>query len=240
MKRLLLLSAILFSHFALHSQDTGNHSTILQSQVFNDGRSVSLVADSGWADAMASDYNLSLRFTAVDGVTLATIPLDFLDTSLSGNPLTEINIHFTDPKTGFLYGYETGYGYLTFLFRTEDGGKTWKRIILDDIGYSSQLSRNDFFMFNTKQGIIISLGNFPVEFHYFLTSDGGKTWQEHQSTLPDKDMMLTNGEDYLKASFSSDGKVTVMIIDPVDYNSNITKTFVLQSSNFGESFHEMK
>jgi hypothetical protein len=154
----------------------------------------------------------------------------FYDTATSFGPgptaPEEIHISFTDELNGFLYGYGTIYTYYPFIYRTADGGKTWTRIELN----TGQLYKNSFYMFDAQHGIAISNSGHGNTYDYFITSDGGVTWQKQSITAnaddPKKPVNLVEPWPV----YRPDGKVTIVF---GGYH-------VFQSTDHGNNFKLLK
>jgi hypothetical protein len=182
------------------------------------------------------DYEL--LFTN-DGRTFDSIDLSTVCSfTKKGNPVTEMNILFVNRYLGFLYGNLTGYMFYPFLFRTEDAGKTWQRIKLNTAG--TPFRKSDFFMFNETRGIQFNNWNSEPIIKYSLTSDGGKTWKNRTFKISRNDFRLLNAAPYLSEIYSTDGSVTLILTNPDEKTGKISKTAIIHSTDFGETFKEIK
>lgn len=183
--------------------------------------------------------NYILKYTSDGGKTFKLQQLDTINNILKvRNPISEINIFFVNELIGFIYGYVTGYGFEQFLFRTDDSGKTWAT--LNDIQARHPLRRCDFFMFNEKQGILLSNWNNEPNFNYSITTDGGKIWTQRSFKLSIKNFRILNSDRYLNTVFSVDGLCTIIFTNPDFENNKSNKVIILQSKNFGQDFYELK
>lgn len=147
------------------------------------------------------------------------------------------SIFFVNDSVGFLTESGGCYASYNWLFRTNNGGLTWKFIETGsrtEGNYYSKLSNETFYMFNERAGIII----WRVEKNnliYSITNDGGLVWAE-------KKMKVSNLSGKVKLSaieFSAEGQVLVSVSDKYILESQRKKTTILESTNFGKSFREI-
>ena len=85
------------------------------------------------------------------------------------------DVHFTDPKTGFISGtYRDLHYYGGFLMKTEDGGQSW------------ELENNPGFVPARIYFLNDSLGYITDSWGWYVyaTSDGGENW------MPDEEMQI--------------------------------------------------
>lgn len=168
-----------------------------------------------------------------------------------GNPITMLYIHFISVNTGFVYGYESGYGEFPMLYKTTDGGKTWNRRLFKEQESLCSINEDNFHMFNQKQGIMIVNPSFYIadekkyneqHFDYFITNDGGLTWKKKKVDLTSYNIYVHNREhndyayytsEWMKNMYKKEGTIVSII-------SNKNKTIVLCSDDFGESFRVLK
>jgi photosystem II stability/assembly factor-like uncharacterized protein len=184
-------------------------------------------------------YQLQLKYSNDDGKTFTLCNLDSVLSILTGELKTaSLNIHFVKKNLGFIYGYTAVYAFYPMLFRTEDGGKTWQTIFAGGMG--TPLRRSDFFMFNESRGIIVSNWNNEPNFYYKLTDDGGKTWKHHTFKISTKNIRILNAEGLLGEVYSEDGLVTVIFTVPDEGKRGSGKILVIQSTDYGETFKELK
>lgn len=154
--------------------------------------------------------------------------------------MEEVFLYFPNRNLGFLYGkFAVSGPYLyssnPFILRTEDGGKKWE-LYLPPIG--DGIARNDFFMFNEKQAILmpVSLG-YDGKLPYLVSSDGGKTW-EQKTVEPGQ-----NQFGLFSVSFTADGTCTLVISYGSGKRENDNDqghTMVLRSENYGRTFRVLK
>jgi hypothetical protein len=195
-------------------------------QQFKDARIISLV------HVLNKDSTSSYQLLFVDLLKKDTIR-NIID-SIQHVPCSEPNgIFFINDLTGFLTECGGCYGYYNYLFRTTNRGLTWKKIAVGN-EWVSNLNNKTFYMFNEQQGIIVWGINGDV-FEYSITHDGGASWER-------KDIKFENVF-YRKTSsidFSSDGQVTIVFNEPYLLESERKRTLVIQSNDYGKSFHKMK
>jgi photosystem II stability/assembly factor-like uncharacterized protein len=86
---------------------------------------------------------------------------------------------FRDMKNGWIGGSQPIIGH-SYLYRTTDGGKTWEFQDLSIPAAYSSTSVLDFApkFFNSKDGVLpVSLETQTQNIDFFVTHDGGQTWQ---------------------------------------------------------------
>ena len=179
------------------------------------------------------EYEL-LLFGKEDTVVSRTILNDHVYTM--SNPI-KFYMKFISVNTGFIYGYESGYGEFPLLYKTADAGKTWKRTLFKEGESLSTIDEDDFHMFNQKQGIMIvnpiyynSKTKYNVnQFDYFITKDGGLTWEKKIVDLTKVNVTISNYNDDVQNIYKKEGTIISII-------SDTEKTIVLRSNDFGESF----
>ena len=98
-----------------------------------------------------------------------------------GNPITMLYIHFISVNTGFVYGYESGYGEFPMLYKTTDGGKTWAPRML---GYASlhNLILKDIAFIDETTGWICAYDVAKRTSVIYVTADGGESWKKQMSS----------------------------------------------------------
>lgn len=159
----------------------------------------------------------------------------------NSNPIEALYMQFISVNTGFIYGYEHGFGFFPKLYKTVDGGKTWNSVLFEAIKPICPLSKSSFHMFNQKQGIIIvNPAKYQVgkEYHqnhfdYFITNDGGLTWEKKSLDLTNQNIEVVNYEDSIQSIFKQNGTIVSII-------SKDDKTVVLRSDDFGATFKVLK
>ena len=139
---------------------------------------------------------------------------------------------FVNRKLGFLYGTSMAYRYYPFMYRTEDGGKTWALLTSSELGTMHSFSGEQFHMFGEKQGIIIWSVGRASEQTYSLTSDGGATWTVHAIKTAE-DAYLTN------TTYTMDGLTMTFAVNGKKENEPV-RTIVMRSTDFGRTFKELK
>ncbi len=75
----------------------------------------------------------------------------------------------------------------TYLFRTDDGGKTWSQVtmMLPGKAQSSELTIEQVKFFSPTQGFLaIRLTSNSLETIFYITQDGGQTWNPAPASLP--------------------------------------------------------
>lgn len=171
----------------------------------------------------------------------------------TGNPKENLSFQFLNPKTGFAYGNEVGYGVWPFLYKTTDGGETWTNLFFEDHQYGDPLMKEHFFMFDENRGILIQKHwvktNFLLRapngrFYYYITKDGGQTWKKKSKKLKTMNPRYENDDHFLKCEFNSKGEVSIYILRP-PWASGPDKREIkerilleLRSDDFGNHFSE--
>ncbi len=217
---------------------------IIQVQLLSRGEAYYLVSQNSYINNDSSSilnqrYEIQLKYTKDDGKTFSLCTLDSVLAKLEG-PLSpaSLNIQFVNKSLGFIYGYSAIYAFYPVLFRTDDGGKTWQTIYAGGTG--TPLRRSDLFMFNETKGIIVNNWNNEPFFHYMLTADGGKTWEQHRYKISRKDIRILNADGMLNEVYSEDGVVTIVFTNPDGGNRGSGVLHVIQSTDHGKTFRELK
>ena len=127
-----------------------------------------------------------------------------------------------DMKTAWIGGvvYSSG---STYLFRTDDSGKAWSQVtmMLPADAQSSELTIEQVKFFSPTQGFLaIRLTSTTQETIFFITSDGGQTWNPAPATLPNSGLLeIPSAQEmifYYSNQFyvTKDAAQTFEIIDP--------------------------
>lgn len=97
-------------------------------------------------------------------------------------------IAFRDDNTGFI----AGYGSISFMLRTDDGGETWTTDMLD----YEHTGITDMHFFNDKVGVAVGYGSDQFfSGNSYKTTDGGETWTPSEAvedSLPLQNMFFVN------------------------------------------------
>ena len=245
MKYLILL-AFNFSIIAsLYAQkDIDKTEQLIQIQLLSSKEAYYLVSKNSYLNNDSSlfenlRFQIQLKYTDDDGKTFSLCNLDSVLIKLRGVLNTpSLNIHFVNKNLGFIHGYATVYAFYPILFRTEDGGKTWQTISAGQMG--TPFRRSDFFMFNESKGIIVNNWNNEPYFNYMLTEDGGKTWKQHTFKTSRKNIRILNAEGLLSEVYSEDGHVTILFTNPDNGKRGSGIIHIIQSTDFGKTFKELK
>jgi len=75
----------------------------------------------------------------------------------------------------------------TYLFRTDDGGKTWSQVtmMLPGKAQSSEMTIEQVKFLTPSQGFLaIRLTSNSLETIFYITQDGGQTWNPAPASLP--------------------------------------------------------
>ncbi|MDH4474301.1 MAG: hypothetical protein QE487_16975 [Fluviicola sp.] len=146
------------------------------------------------------------------------------------------SILFTNDSVGFITLTGGCYMYNNRLYRTTNKGKQWERVDLGKESYnSSQLSGENFQMFDEQRGIII----WQIEedhLTYSITTDSGINWSFQKQKLPFESISHNAAIEVIY--FTQNGEVT--LITRYRQQNGTDKTAVLQSIDFGKSFNLLK
>ena len=159
-----------------------------------------------------------------------SVTIDSIDHVPCGN----ISAQFVNEKLGFIY--ETGGCYATYnwLYRTEDGGNTWKRVIAKIDNEFSYIRGKEFFMFNEKSGIVLWQMK-DEQLTWLVTNDGGLTWTNKTENFKDV------GEQFqyiIQTSFNENGIITLHVTANMQSLEEMKKNLVMiQSIDAGNSFY---
>ncbi len=156
-------------------------------------------ADNGWMMADlgvgAGSMAIAIFQTTNGGATWTRTYTN--DPSIEGAadslPLGGIKVMMVplDMNTAWVGGvvYSSG---STYLFRTDDGGKTWSQVtmMLPAIAQSSELTIEQVKFLSPTQGFLaIRLTSTSQETIVFTTSDGGETWDPAPTSLPNSGVL---------------------------------------------------
>lgn len=243
MKLILILIFNTLLTECLYAQNRDTTERLIQIQLLSSKEAYSLVSRA-WKinnDSLNFEnlrFNFELKYSNDGGKTFTLCNLDSVVSVLTGvlnNPT--LNIHFVNKDLGFIYGYSTVYAFYPILFRTDDGGKTWKTIFA---GMGTPFRRSDFFMFNEKKGIIVNNWNNEPNFNYMLTDDGGKTWRQCTFKTSRTDIRMLNVDGLISEVYSENGYVTILLTTPDNGNRGSENILILQSTDFGKTFKELQ
>jgi photosystem II stability/assembly factor-like uncharacterized protein len=102
------------------------------------------------------------------------------------------DVDFVSPRTGFALGKR--------LYRTDDGGVTWRALDLPHVPYS--LAAVDFL--DTRHGFVagghVAMTEQPPAQAVFATSDGGHTWQRRHVN-PHRGFSAHGGDPFVRLHF---------------------------------------
>jgi photosystem II stability/assembly factor-like uncharacterized protein len=136
------------------------------------------------------------------------------------------NLTFFDENTGFLYGNNI-FGSYPDVFKTEDGGKTWKNlnINISEIPISIAFKNKDlgFISIHDSKGCPSNCQNRCL---LMITEDGGKTWKKNE--YPDYKGQLHH------IQFDEKGNLYAALSS---YENSIQTLKMLKSINDGKSWN---
>lgn len=227
-----------FTQGTLYRTNNGGQSWEPALAPFADGQLQFLDAQNGWSldslDCGAGSCGAKIHHSTDGGQTWAQVYS--IDTAGSNDPNglpfsgNKTGIAFLDNTHGWVTGTEPRDGYV-WLFRTQDGGKTWKHqdLPLTPVYAKSTISVDPPHFFNTTQGVLpASLFSDTLTKIFYVTQDGGNTWE---ATVPVKNSgvySIASPQDFFVwdgATFdaSHDGGKTWTSITP---NINLSQVIV--------------
>jgi hypothetical protein len=224
MCRILILA--FFFHYS--SNCICQNKTFIDQLILANGTLIRLIANS------SPDENKRYSIEFVNRLTNDTL-VNFIDSVQHAYCSPPNSIFFINDSIGFFTESGGCYASYNWLFRTYDRGLTWKYIESGSRtdGNSFRMLNNDsFFMFNETKGIII----WEIKdgkLIYSLTSDGGKNWTFYSKLSLD----LNKSIEFQSISFSKDGQVTLVCGEKYIFESDRKRVNILQSNDFGKSFH---
>lgn len=206
----------------------GQSKRVIDEQFLSNGKLIRLIEN------LSTDKNKHYALEFVNRFTNDTI-VNFID-SVQHAPCSPLNsIFFVNDSIGFFTESGGCYASYNWLFRTTDRGLTWKRIESGSRtdGNSFRMLHNEsFFMFDELKGIII----WEIEdgkLIYSLTSDGGINWESQSAPK----LNLNDLYKFRSISFANDGQVVIVCAKKYLFESDRTYVKIIQSKDFGKSFH---
>ncbi|QHW30901.1 hypothetical protein GZH47_08575 [Paenibacillus rhizovicinus] len=134
-----------------------------------------------WATVGMHTEDMKLSRSTDGGKTWTTVA----DTSVPGSTLplggTKVGFMFLTPVVGWL-ALNSPLDDTVQVYRTEDAGRSWslEKLPVPDAAKRSNIQSSLPFFFNDKQGILTTIViNDAQPQLFYLTSDGGKTWNMH-------------------------------------------------------------
>ena len=166
-----------------------------------------------------------------------------LDVGQGGSFYVPAVMQFIDMLHGWLLvhaGNGMNHDYV-FLFSTQDGGKTWKRIVdpyMENLDMSCTKTGMDFADANT--GLITGdcVGVVPNSIYLYRTTDGGNTWKPVRLPIPAKLPDIYTNESNVCGSYSPgfSGQTGWLVVRCNDYGPGVAQTFLYTSTNAGETW----
>ena len=182
-------------------------------------------------------YEIYLAKSDSSTVKLSRFSKDII---VSHGSIEAFGIQFINTQIGYLYGYDIGFAYYPFVFKTIDGGKHWERIIFAEEASGFPLSSGNFHMFSEEKGIFVYDWSNISELTYFTTKDGWKTKKEIKlKTMINSSKNEMDYNDPINCSFGKNGEVTIKL-NAYNSDSYDDNSIFLISKNFGESFKTKK
>lgn len=209
----------------------GQRETVIDQQILANGKLIKLTANS------LGDENKKYAIECINRLTNDTI-VNYIDSVQHAHCSPPNSIFFINDSIGFFTESGGCYASYNWLFRTTDMGLTWKFIesgSRTDGNSFRMLNNESFYMFNELNGIIvweIKEGKLV----YSITKDGGVNWTTKTQSIMDK----SNTQVIQSISFSVDGQVTLVCGDKFIVESGRKRVSIIQSNDFGKSFHKLK
>jgi photosystem II stability/assembly factor-like uncharacterized protein len=166
-----------------------------------------------------------------------------LDVGQGGNFYVPGVMQFIDMMHGWLLvhsGNGMNHDYV-FLFSTQDGGKTWKRIVDPWV--------NNLNMSCTKTGLAFADANnglvtgdcngvVPNSIYLYRTTDGGNTWQPVRLPYPAKMPDMFTNEANVCGSYSPEflGQFGWLVVQCNNFGPGVAQTFLYTSTNAGQNW----
>lgn len=156
-------------------------------------------------------------------------------------PLSGIKVLMVplDMNTAWVGGviYSSG---STYLFRTDDGGKTWSQVsmMLPGNAQSSELAIEQVKFLSPTQGFLaVRLTSTSQETIFYTTSDGGQTWDPAPASLPNSGVLeIPSAKEmifYYNSQFyvTNDAAATFNIVDPnIAFGDSLTDMSFVSAS----------
>lgn len=223
---------ILVIFMCLRSTTWGQSETVVDQQILANGTLIKLTANS------SADENKRYAIEFIDRLTNDTI-VNYIDSIQHAHCSPPNSIFFINDSTGFFTESGGCYASYNWLFRTTDRGLTWKFVesgSRTDGNYYSRLNNETFYMFNELDGIIIWHINEEGNLLYSVTNDGGINWLP-KSKFVGKDK---TAQKIQNINYSADGQVTIAFCEKYILEFDRKKVIIIQSNDFGKSFHKLK
>ncbi len=150
--------------------------------------------------------------------------------------IENISIQFINENLGYIYGNTVAYTFYPFILKTIDGGKSWNKILFNKELIQVPLLKDNFFMFDSLKGIAVTNWNSSPNFIYYLTKDGGNSWEKKSVKMKDKSIRILNSENFTNSFYSKSGEITILIKNPNFENNETKKLVIIRSDDFGENF----
>jgi hypothetical protein len=216
--------------FCYGSYCFGQNKMVIDQQVLTNGKLIRLISNS------SADENKRYSIEFINRLTNDTI-VNFIDSVQHAHCSDPNSIFFTNDSTGFFTESGGCYASYNWLFRTNDRGLTWSHIksgSRTDGNAFRMLNNESFFMFNESIGIIVWQIN-DGKLIYSLTNDGGINWTMHSQLKFAKNNLI----EFQNIGFSNDGQVIIVCCEKYIFESDRKKVFILESNDFGKSFHKL-
>ncbi|MGD0004905.1 MAG: hypothetical protein ABSE06_11840 [Anaerolineaceae bacterium] len=180
-------------------------------------------------------------FTADGGQNWATSAP--LDVGQGGDFYVPGVLQFTDQLHGWLLvhaGNGMNHDYV-FIFSTQDGGKTWKRIVdpwMDNLDMSC--TKTGLAFADPSNGLVTGdcNGVVPNSIYLYRTVDGGNTWTPVRLPIPAKLPDIYTNEDNVCGSYSPgfSGQSGWLVVKCNGFGPGVAQTFLYTSANAGKTW----
>lgn len=225
------LSLLLMLLLCLKATTWTQSATVIDEQVLSNGKLIRLTANA------SPDENKRYAIVFINRLTNDTV-VNYMDSIQHAHCSPPNSIFFINDSVGFFTESGGCYASYNWLFRTTDRGLTWKFVesgSRTDGNSFRMLNNKSFYMFDALRGIII----WEIKdgkLIYSLTSDGGVNWTTTSQAVKEKDNLKT----IQSICFSADGQVTLICTEKFIVESDRKKVLVLQSDDYGKSFHKLQ
>jgi len=166
-----------------------------------------------------------------------------LDVGQGGSFYVPGVLQFIDMLHGFLL-LHTGVGMNqddVFIFSTQDGGKTWKRVVdpyMETLNMACTKTGMDFADANTGLVTGDCVGVVPNSIYLYRTTDGGSTWNPIRLPIPAKLPDMYSNESNSCGSYipGFSGQTAWVVVRCNDYDPAVAKTFLYLSTDAGKTW----
>ncbi|HRG58771.1 MAG TPA: hypothetical protein PK323_07400 [Bacteroidia bacterium] len=205
--------------------------TVIDEQILTNGALIRLTS------VYSNDENKHYAIEIINRHNHDTI-VNFIDSLEHAHCSPPNSIFFINDSIGFFTESGGCYASYDWLFSTTNKGKTWKYIETASRTFGNpaycRLNNTTFYMFSELKGIII--WDFKDNrLSYSLTMDGGKEWKMSFQELNIKAKI----NEIQNITFSADGQAIIVLGEKYSIESDRKRVKVIESIDFGNSFHTL-